>query len=61
MKFNHEKKLSKITISPPNFKYDEQTFLGMISLQDPPKKGVPETIEKLRVAGIKIVMITGDQ
>ena len=34
----------KVSVSPPNFKFDEQIFLGMISFRDPPKKGVPETI-----------------
>ena len=61
MKFSESKVRGKVKISPPNFEYDEQIFLGMISFQDPPKKGVPETIEKIRVAGIKVVMVTGDQ
>ena len=33
----------------------------MISLLDPPKKGVNETMLRLKAAGIKIVMLTGDQ
>lgn len=40
---------------------DEQVFLGLMSFQDPPKKGIPETIERVRIAGIKVVMITGDE
>jgi len=63
MKFSDIKlkiKTDKLSLSPPNFYFDEQIFLGMMSFQDPPKKGVPQTIERIRVAGIKVVMITGD-
>jgi len=44
MKFSEIKlktKDVKLTISPPNFYCDEQVFLGLMSFQDPPKKGVP--------------------
>ena len=33
----------------------------MISLFDPPRKGIDQTMLRLKAAGIKIVMITGDQ
>lgn len=36
-------------------------FLGLISLQDPPKESVPYAVTKCRSAGIKVVMVTGDQ
>ena len=39
----------------------EMTLLGLIGLQDPPAPGVKETIAKLRAAGLRTVMITGDQ
>lgn len=39
----------------------ELTFLGFAGLVDPPAEGVQETIDTLRVAGIRTVMITGDQ
>ena len=39
----------------------DMTFLGLISLQDPPRKGVGETIQTIKKAGIKVIMITGDQ
>ena len=42
------------------FEYDNLTFYGLIGLQDPPKPGVPETVKRLKGAGIKPVMITGD-
>ncbi|SIO73219.1 Cation transporting ATPase C-terminus [Babesia microti strain RI] len=36
------------------------TFLGMVGIHDPPRKGVKEAIEICRNAGIKVIMITGD-
>lgn len=38
----------------------EMTFIGLIGLQDPPRPDVPAAIEKCRIAGIRIIMITGD-
>jgi Ca2+-transporting ATPase len=35
-------------------------FAGLISLEDPPKKGVRETILKAAGAGIRTIMVTGD-
>lgn len=49
--FNMEKK---------NYPESGYTFLGLLGLEDPPKKGVDIAIEKIRSAGIKVVMITGD-
>jgi Ca2+-transporting ATPase len=42
--------------------YMEQglTFIGLIGLIDPPKKGVKEAIETCQEAGIRVMMITGD-
>lgn len=36
-------------------------FTGLISLMDPPRPGVPDAVNKCRSAGIKVIMITGDQ
>ncbi len=36
------------------------SFLGMIGFADPIRPGVPEGIEECRTAGIRILMITGD-
>ncbi|KAJ3517123.1 hypothetical protein NLJ89_g701 [Agrocybe chaxingu] len=41
----------------PSFEY---CFVGLVSLEDPPKHGVREAIGTLRLAGIKVMMITGD-
>jgi sodium/potassium-transporting ATPase subunit alpha len=38
----------------------DYTFVGLISLEDPPKHGVREAIGTLRLAGIKVMMVTGD-
>lgn len=37
------------------------TFLGFVGLADPPAPGVQETIAKLKSAGMRTVMLTGDQ
>jgi sodium/potassium-transporting ATPase subunit alpha len=36
------------------------TFMGLVSLEDPPKHGVREAIGQCRQAGIKVMMVTGD-
>lgn len=35
-------------------------FLGLVSLRDPIRPGVPEAVEQCHQAGIRVVMITGD-
>ena len=36
------------------------TFMGLVSLMDPPKDGVLEAINACHTAGIKVFMVTGD-
>jgi len=43
-----------------NYPSTELCFCGLISLEDPPKHGVREAIGTLRLAGIKVMMVTGD-
>lgn len=47
---------SKNDLNYPNKGY---CFIGLVSLEDPPKHGVREAIGTLRLAGIKVMMITG--
>lgn len=37
------------------------TFLGLVGMIDPPRPGVAEAIRIARIAGIRTVMLTGDQ
>ncbi|KAJ3054790.1 hypothetical protein HK097_000782 [Rhizophlyctis rosea] len=43
-----------------NFPKTDLTFVGLVSLEDGPKAGVREAVGQLRIAGIKVSMITGD-
>ncbi|KAL0079975.1 hypothetical protein F4703DRAFT_1871952 [Phycomyces blakesleeanus] len=43
-----------------NYPMSGLTFVGLVSLEDPPKHGVREAIGKCRRAGIKVMMVTGD-
>jgi len=36
-------------------------FLGLISLYDPPRENVEKSVDKCKGAGIKVIMVTGDQ
>lgn len=35
-------------------------FVGLISLKDPPRDGVSEAVSKVRNAGLRVIMVTGD-
>lgn len=52
-----------VTSSPDNFNFplENYVFVGLISLMDPPKESVPFAIKKCQSAGIKVIMVTGDQ
>jgi sodium/potassium-transporting ATPase subunit alpha len=45
----------------PNFPLYAQTFVGVISLNDPPRDSVPFSVTKCHTAGVKVIMVTGDQ
>jgi len=54
---------------PEDFVFDKKTknyplgnfvFVGLASLHDPPKHGVREAIGHCRIAGVKVIMVTGD-
>jgi len=46
------------TVNSTAFK--QAAFVGMISLQDPPRDDVPGAVEHCHTAGIQVVMVTGD-
>ncbi|KAJ2521216.1 hypothetical protein GGI11_002079 [Coemansia sp. RSA 2049] len=43
-----------------NYPAGGYTFVGLASLEDPPKHGVREAIGRCRSAGIQVMMVTGD-
>jgi len=43
-----------------NFPINGYRIIGLMALMDPPKPSVPDAIQKVRNAGVKVIMVTGD-
>jgi sodium/potassium-transporting ATPase subunit alpha len=43
------------------FPMHDMVLIGLVSLNDPPRVGVDQAVLKCRAAGIKVIMVTGDQ
>ncbi len=41
-------------------KEENLIFVGLVALYDPPKKGIKETLEKIKKAGVDVRVLTGD-
>jgi len=46
---------------PGTFPMHDLCLIGVVSLNDPPRPKVDLSVEKCRSAGIKVIMVTGDQ
>ncbi|ETO18591.1 P-type ATPase [Reticulomyxa filosa] len=55
-----EEKKPETGLNAANLPMTGYTFLGMISLVDPPKPKVATAVEEVRNAGVKVIMVTGD-
>jgi Ca2+-transporting ATPase len=53
--------LAEGPVPPPGEEPSELLLVGFVGLADPPAEGVAATIDRFRRAGIRTVMITGDQ
>jgi sodium/potassium-transporting ATPase subunit alpha len=49
-----------VSIEKMQFPDTNNTFLGLVSLIDPPREDVMAAISQLRLAGIRVMMVTGD-
>lgn len=53
-------KQTRLEKIPENLKSSHLEFVGLLALVDPPRQGVKESVEACHSAGVRIIMITGD-
>jgi Ca2+-transporting ATPase len=52
---------TKIVDNSETNPYENLTFLGLVGLNDPPRQDVGQALAECKAAGIRVVMVTGDQ
>lgn len=52
---------SKTSDDPDALPYEDLTLLGLVCVMDPPRADIPAAIKSCQDAGIRVVMVTGDQ
>lgn len=57
---NFEEKKKRGEKVEGEFPLNNLTFLGLVSLRDPPRKGVARSVNQCVSAGVKVIMVTGD-
>mmetsp|Transcript_27962 Transcript_27962/g.42274 ORF Transcript_27962/g.42274 Transcript_27962/m.42274 type:complete len:1185 (+) Transcript_27962:2-3556(+) len=58
---NPNQNTSDYESTPGSFPMHNLTLVGIVSLNDPPRLRVDLSVQKCRSAGIKVIMVTGDQ
>merc|ERR1719498_2159591 len=59
--YNKDRKFADYSDKEGTFPMHDLTLVGIISLNDPPRFKVDLSVNKCRSAGIKVIMVTGDQ
>jgi len=58
---NPKQSASDYASTPGSFPMHDLCLVGIVSLNDPPRPKVDLSVNKCRSAGIKVIMVTGDQ